>query len=332
MKYYLSSIFVCLALLLQGCGESVATTTKVSDYKGTGSLTQGIAQTTVTNLFPEGRRVAALGTIDSINSQATWAVPAVVNYTNDKFPIAPDLYNDYGHKYTDTQTALSALNEDNIVEVDTDGEVITAYIFADNYFEMYINGVPVGKDPIPFTEFNSNIIQFKVNKPFDIAVLAVDWEENLGTGTELNRNVKAHPGDGGFVAVFKDESNQTVAITDGDWKAQNYYTSPISDLSCLSESGSARLSTNCTIQGTDNASELYGVHWAIPTGWQQQGFDDSQWPAANTFTNDTVGVDNKKSYTNFTDIFDDSNNDAQFIWSANLNLDNKILLRTTVNK
>ena len=339
MKYPLACTFVYLTLFLQGCNshaESNSVTTKASDYKGSGSLTYGIAESTVTNLFTQGGRVAAIGSIKSIDGATTWTVPAVVNYTNDAMPFAADLYNDYGDQYPNGKAATAALNDTDIIEVDADGEVITAYIFADNYFEMYINGVAVGKDPVPFTQFNSNIVQFKVNKPFDIAILAVDWEENLGTGTEDNRGRKAHPGDGGFVAVFKDNNDKVVAITDNNWKAQTYYTAPISDLSCLSESGHSRLSTGCTIEGTDDASILYGVHWAMPTGWEKQGYDDSQWPSATVFSNETVGVDNKKSYTNFTEIFDDTlnskMNDAQFIWSSNLSLDNKILLRTSVTQ
>ncbi|MDN2665041.1 hypothetical protein OW492_16860 [Psychromonas sp. 14N.309.X.WAT.B.A12] len=335
MKVYLTSTLIGLTLFLQGCDNSEAHTTNTisaAEYKGSGSVTFGIAETTTPNLFPKGGRVAEIGTIKSINDNTTWTVPAAVNFTNDKIPFAPDLYNDYGQRYNDAKAALAALDTKDIIEIDADGEIVTVYIFADNYFEMYINGVAVGKDPVPFTQFNANIIQFKVKKPFDVAVLAVDWEENLGTGTESNRGVSAHPGDGGFVAVFKNADDQTIAITDSTWKAQNYYTSPITDLSCLTESGTSRLSTQCTIEGTNDASVLYGVHWAIPKGWEKQGYDDSQWPAATTFSNDTVGVDNKKSYTNFTDIFDNTEQDAQFIWSTNLNLDNKILLRKTVAK
>ena len=77
---------------------------------------------------------------------------------------------------------------------------------------MYINGIAVDKDPVPFTQFNANIIQFKVKKTFDIAV-AVDWEENLSTGTEANLGVSAHLGNGGMVAVFIDANSQTIAIT-----------------------------------------------------------------------------------------------------------------------
>ncbi len=59
-------------------------------------------------------------------------------------------------------------------------------------------------------------------------------------------------------------------------------------------------------------------------------FDDSVWPVAVTYSNDTVGVDNKKAFTNFVDVFDTPGADAAFIWSSNLVLDNLVLLRKTV--
>mgnify|MGYP001942583442 CR=1 FL=1 len=213
-----------------------------------------------------------------------------------------------------------------------DGEVITAYVFADNYFEMYINGTAVGKDPIPFTDFNSNIVRFRVKQPFTVAMLLVDWEENLATGTEDNQGSTSHPGDGGLVAVFKDASDEIVAVTDSSWKAQTYYTAPIVDLSCLSEDGTTRSSASCSTDISSDLADIYGVHWARPDNWTSASFDDSSWPAAVTYSNDTVGVDNKPSYTNFTDIFDDSDNDADFIWSSNLILDNEILLRATIGE
>ena len=61
-----------------------------------------------------------------------------------------------------------------------------------------------------------------------------------------------------------------------------------------------------------------------------KGFDDSEWPNATEFTNDVIGVDNKPAYTNFIDIFDNSANDAKFIWSTNVILDNEVIVRYTV--
>ncbi len=59
-------------------------------------------------------------------------------------------------------------------------------------------------------------------------------------------------------------------------------------------------------------------------------FDDSSWPSASTYTNTTIGVDNKPTYTYFKGIFDDASNDAEFIWSSNIILDNEVIVRYTV--
>ncbi|NBA87545.1 hypothetical protein GVN16_17365 [Emticicia sp. CRIBPO] len=298
-------------------------------YTGTGSVSQGKGTTTVNNFFTAGQRVAALGTISSSDNK-TWTVPAEVNFTNTSFPFASDLFNSYvpGHGYSTSANALAALSGSDVVTVDNSGEIYTAYIFADNYFEMYVNGVPVGKDPVPYTDFNASIVRFKALKPFTIAVKCVDWEENLGLGTESQGSSANYVGDGGFVAVIKNASGAVVAITNNTWKAQTFYTSPVTDLSCLTETGNYRYSGNCST--TSATANSYCIHWALPGNWFNTSYDDSGWPAASTFTNASAGVDNKSSYTNFRDIFDNSSNDASFIWSTNLLLDNLVLLRKKV--
>ncbi len=351
MKSILYSITAVTLLLIvpsckkKGCTDSAATNydekakkddnsciyASESTYTGTGSITQGQATTSVSNLFPQGTRVAGMGTINSSDGN-TWTVPAENNYQNNSFPWASDLHNIYvsGHDYANTAAAVAALDPADIVEIDAGGELVTAYIWADNYFEMYIKGTPVGKDPVPYTDFNGCIVQFRVNLPFDVAMLLIDWEENLGLGSENQNGNLYHAGDGGLVALFKNQSGTVIGMTDNSWKAQTYYTSPIADLSCLSESGSLRLSDNCPTTAPNDGSSYYAVHWAIPANWYAEGFDDSGWPSATTYTNAEIGVDNKPSYTNFTDVFDDGSNDAQFIWSTNVILDNLVLVRTTI--
>jgi len=301
----------------------------ISDYKGTGSVTQGTATTLTSNLLNCGNgRVSGVGSITSADGANTWTVPADNIYATGTH--APDLYNEC----TGTEYANSAaINWTNVpfVDVDASGtEEITAYIFADNYFEMYVNGVLIGIDPVPFTPFNSNVVRFRVNKPYTIAVKLIDWEENLGLGTENNQGSAYHPGDGGFVAVFKDSSNNIVATTGNEWKAQTFYTAPIYQLSCMSESGTTRSSGSCTTEGTSDGSSAYGVHWMLPSDWANENFNDSDWPSVTTYTNTTIGVNNKASYTNFTNIFDDSSNDAEFIWSTNVVLDNLVIVRHTI--
>lgn len=325
--HFLKLISLSSMLAFAACTETVTITN--TSYTGTGSLTQGTGTTTTSNLFSSGVRVAALGTITSTDNK-TWTLPAEVNFTNTTFPFASDLYNSYvsGHSYANSTAASAALSSSNIVTVDADGEIFTAYIFGDNYFEMYVNGIPVGKDPVPYTDFNSCIIRFKAKKPFTVAVKCVDWEENLGLGTEKQGSSSNYIGDGGFVTLIKNASGSIVGITDNTWKAQTFYISPISDLACLSESGNARLSSNCNT--SVGASNSYGIHWAVPTNWFNTSYDDSTWPAATTFSNSAVGVDNKSSYTNFADVFDNSSKDASFIWSSNLKLDNLVLLRKKI--
>lgn len=324
--------FPLIFLSVAACKNGTKTVkTNMEEYKGTASVSQGPAEVLTKNIFECDRgRKAPIGKSTALDG-SIWNVPAEVNFTNTDFPFASDLYNPCTKvEFKSADEALKALNGSDIVEIDTDGEIITAFVFADNYFEMYINGIPVGKDNVPFTEFNSNIVRFKVKKPFTIAMKLVDWEENSGLGSENNRGKAFHPGDGGMVAVFKDAKNEIIATTNSNWKAQTFYTAPLKDLSCATEKGTLRLSENCNTEDSDDGTTYYALHWKTPLKWQSKEFNDSNWPNATEYTNETIGVDNKRSYTNFTDIFDNVQNDAKFIWSTNIILDNEVIVRYTV--
>ena len=289
---------------------------------GTGSITKGLAETKIESLLDsneKGARIAGVGVIKDAAGNA-WTVPGTNHFNEaDK---AFDLYND---KSGVTPSSLSEvdMNAVPIAEIDSDGEIITGYIFADNYFELYINGTLIAIDPIPFTRFNSNIVKFKVKAPYTIAVKLIDWEENLGIGSERNRGNDFHPGDGGFIASFSDGT-----ITNSKWKAQTFYTAPISDLSCLSESGEKRISSVCSADGVGDGKDIYGVHWKIPESSFDVDFDDSQWPNATAYTEEVIGVNNKKAYMNFIEKF--SGAGAEFIWSTNVVLDNEVIVRYKV--
>lgn len=302
-------------------------------YTGTGSVTQGLATTITNSIYscPNGR-VPGIGSIKA-SDNTVWIVPAEVNFTNPNFPFASNLNNICtGANYINATEALSALNGSDILNIDANGDLITAFIFADNYFEMYINGTQVGKDNVPYTQFNSNIVRFRVKQPFTVAMLLVDWEEHLGLGSENNNGFQYHAGDGGMVAVFKDSANNFIGTTGSDWKAQTFYTSPIIDLSCPTENGNLRLSNNCSTQDSNNGTNYYGLHWPKPANWMNTAFDDTSWPSATTYSNATIGVDNKPAYTNFIDIFDNPANDAKFIWSTNIILDNEVIVRAKIGK
>ncbi|MBK7359312.1 MAG: T9SS type A sorting domain-containing protein [Saprospiraceae bacterium] len=303
-----------------------------AQYTGTAAVTNGLASINIPNLYTcTNGRIPKIGSITALDS-SIWTVPANVNFINTSFPFASDLYNPCtGAVYANDLTALSALDGSDIINVDSNGELITAFIFADNYFEMYINGVAVGKDNVPYTQFNSNIIRFRVNRPFTIAILLVDWEEHLGVGCENSNGFQYHMGDGGVVAVFKDTLNKIIAKTGKNWKAQTFYTAPIVDLSCPTEIGIERRSNTCSIQDSNDGSNYYGLHWNKPINWMNAFFNDSTFPSATIYTNESIGVNGKPAYTNFTNIFDDPSNDAQFIWSTNLVLDNEVVVRHIVS-
>ena len=303
----------------------------MAQYKGTASVSQGKATTVTSNLYScTGGRIAGVGTVKSTDNKS-WTVPAETQFSNTSFPWASDLNNACdGNNYKTATEAISALNGSDIITLDADGEVVTAYIFADNYFEMYVNGVAIGKDKVPFTQFNSSLVRFKVKQPFTVAMLLVDWEENLGLGSELNGGFAYHPGDGGMVAIFKNASGKIIGKTDKSWKAQTFYTAPIVDLSCPTETGQLRSTSACSTADSKDGTAYYALHWAMPVNWMDKNFDDSQWPVASEYSNATIGVDNKPAYTNFTDIFDDASADGQFIWSSNVILDNQVVVRGVI--
>lgn len=104
-------------------------------------------------------------------------------------PDPTDLYNDCsgeGHN-------ASHLDELETVVIDPDGEEITGYLFGDNYYELYVNGTIVARDPIGFIPFNSGVVRFKAKPPLTFAVKLVDWGTHLGVGMEYDRwNVQAN--------------------------------------------------------------------------------------------------------------------------------------------
>lgn len=313
-----------IALLLAGCTppSEPSASARINDYQGSASITQGLAKTVEANLFEceNGRsRVAGVGEIVDADGKI-WTVPAKNQFTSA--PKAVDLYEECANI---TPDSIADVDEDSVpvAVIDADGEEITGYIFADNYFELYINGQLVAIDSVPFTPFNSSIVKFRVNKPYTIAVKVIDWEENLGLGTEDNRGKAYHPGDGGFIASFSDG-----AVTGPDWRAQTFYTAPIYDLNCLSEVGDKRLSDNCTTEGTDSGENAYAAYWETPDNWMEKEFDATSWPKATEYSEDEIGVNNKNSYMNFIEKF--SGAGASFIWSSNVVLDNQVLLRYKV--
>lgn len=320
----LSLVAMAVMAVVLGCqsgGEGSASTNQAPSSTFTGSVSQGGATTTESNLFSyPGARVAGLGTITSTDGKA-WSVPADVAFTTG--PKAPDLYNECTG-VTPANLAAVDLAAVPTVTVDADGEVITAYLFADNYFEMYVNGVLVAVDPVPYTPFNSCVVKFRAKRPYTCAFKLVDWEEHLGQGSEVQGPATYHAGDGGFIATFSDGT-----VTDGTWKAQAFYIAPLDSLAHLVERPDGTRSSAAASLAPSCGGNCFAAHYPVPATWFAKDFNDAGWPAAVTYTEATVGVDTKPAYMNFQPQFTGAS--AKFIWSSNLVLDNLVLVRKTVN-
>jgi phosphatidylethanolamine-binding protein (PEBP) family uncharacterized protein len=186
-----------------------------------------------------------------------------------------------------------------------------AEVWADNWFELYINGKKVGQDSVPITtekSFNSEKIKFTATYPFTVAVLAKDYTENF-SGLEYIGKSNQQIGDGGIVLQIRDLTKNTiVAATDRSWKSLVINRAPLNP-ECVTSSAPL---TDCKWQQS-----------VAPTSWTSKTFNDKKWIFATEFTKEAVGV--KEGYFNIS-----WSSSAQLIWSSDLKLDNQVLLRKII--
>ena len=291
-------------------------------------VTQGRAATTIENLYvcPEkiaNSRRSAVGTITATDGTVL-TVPAATAFQTG--PKAADLYNECT-KATPRSAAEVSVDKVPVVEIDADGEVVTGYVVADNYFELWVSGRLVAVDAGPYTPFNSAIVRFKVKRPYTMAFKLVDWEEDLGLGTEPFQGATFHPGDGGLIARFSDGT-----VTDKTWSAQTFYIAPLASPDDVAElpgsvHDTGKLGRTHPLKAKPACQDrCYAVHYPIPDAWAARAFDDAGWPRAVEYTDAQVGVTNLKAYTTYPELFAG----ARWIWSSNLVYDNVVIARKTV--
>lgn len=295
-----------------------STATRPAAPSATGAVTIGAARDGRSAGLTAGCRdprtpftPARIGSVTDGSGRA-WTVPAAISPGDTGVALYDDCAGAGNHP--DWASQLKT------VVVDPDGVEITAYLHADNYFELYVNGKFVCRDTIGFTPFNSSACRFRAKYPITVAIRAVDWEEHLGVGLEYDRfNV----GDGGIVATFSNG-----VFTDGSWKAESFYFAPLDDPACVRATPAGRDASSCPIRpacvSNNPTATCKALHFAEPDGWTQPGFDDSAWPVARVYTAQEFGP--KEAYNNYASLF----GPGRFIWTRNLNIDNLVLLRKTM--
>ena len=193
-------------------------------------------------------------------------------------------------------------------------EPFVADVWADNWFEMRVNGLQVAEDSIPITterSFNAESFTFEAERPFVIGLVARDFIEN-DTGLEYIGTARQQMGDGGVILQVRNGSGETVAVSNADWQCLVIHTAPL-DKSCEDEANPVAGEGACAFEILDE-----------PDGWDTADFDVSDWPEADVYT--AAQVDPKMGYDEIAWV-----DATQFIWGPDLEQSNTVLCRLTVD-
>eukprot|EP00742_Colponemidia_sp_Colp-10_P004753 GILJ01005069.1.p1 GENE.GILJ01005069.1~~GILJ01005069.1.p1 ORF type:complete len:267 (-),score=34.46 GILJ01005069.1:133-933(-) len=219
-------------------------------------------------------------------------------------------------------------------------ETITATVYADNYFEFYLDGVLIKTDPLDFTPHNAVKFTFTVTTGQTRVYGFVAKDFATSSGYEYTSTVTPKLGDGALRAIFSDGVG-----TSANWKC--FTTSYGPTATSIAAGCSASNLTPCAI-----------ATFTEPTDWKLSTFDASSWSAATTYTADQAGWGKTPSYDSATSrcttltspltAADLSPNyqittadeclaplaqtwgDSSFIWQGDLEKDNSILCRYVV--
>lgn len=207
-------------------------------------------------------------------------------------------------------SADSTIDEVADVEIG-DEATFQIEVWADNWMAVYVDGELIGEDSVSITterSFNAETFTFDASYPFTLAIEAKDFKET-DSGIEYIGENNQQMGDGGIIAQIIDTSNgEVVSVTNSDWSTLVVHRAPIN--------------TECEKDADPDATCEFEIA-ETPSDWTGTSFDASAWSAATEWSVDAVGP--KDGYDEIS--WDGS---AQLIWGTDLEVDNTVLLRTTV--
>ncbi|MEP2642030.1 PEBP family protein [Roseobacter sp.] len=192
-------------------------------------------------------------------------------------------------------------------------EPFSADVWADNWFEMRIDGTQVAQDSVPITterSFNAESFTFEATRPFVVGLVAKDFKEN-DTGLEYIGSRRQQMGDGGVILQIRDQAGALAAVSNAGWQCLVIHSAPL-DKSCEGSSNPVAGEGACTFEASEE-----------PDGWDQAGFDASDWPQAAVYSERDVGP--KDGYDDITWA-----HNAELIWGPDLEQSNTVLCRLMV--
>jgi len=186
--------------------------------------------------------------------------------------------------------------------------------WADNWFAVYLGQELLLEDSVSITterSFNAEAFTFKADYPLHLNFILKDFKEN-DSGLEYIGANNQQMGDGGFIAQFTDTgTGEVIAVSNEAWRCTVIHQAPL-DKSCENESNPVAGEGLCDFVALDE-----------PAGWKSADFDDSAWDKATVHSSTDVGP--KDGYDQVT-----WDGNAQLIWGSDLETDNTILCRVTV--
>ena len=216
---------------------------------------------------------------------------------------------------------------------------ISATLFAQNSWELYVNGFFVKEDPISGAPDQAVSFSFSVNTSAPVQY-AVYLTKDVDSSTGLSLVNSNSLGGGGFIGQFSDGT-----ITNSSWKCMVISSGPDPTNCCSNWDGSQ----TCNSKGSSYCTT---TQVSYDSNWYAAGYDFSSWQAANTYTTSTTGIGfgNPSSYNiSSAQCFEISNpstsvyttseeclsaatqnyGSADFIWSSDPLEDNALLCRYT---
>jgi hypothetical protein len=193
-------------------------------------------------------------------------------------------------------------------------ETFIAEVWADNWFQFNVNGVTVAEDSVSITterSFNAERFSFDSVPPFTIGLIAKDFKEN-DTGLEYIGTRKQQMGDGGIIVQVSNNKGEIIAVTDATWQCLVVHKAPL-DKRC------AQGSNPVAGVGPCEFSEIQQ-----PVDWDMPGFDASGWMYAQVYSESDVRP--KDGYDRIS-----WDRGAELIWGPDLETDNTLLCRLTVD-